>query len=125
MDPAFTNVIEFRHASWWRESVYKVLKRRQITFCSISYPGLPDDVIKTAPAVYYRFHGVPQLYLSSYSTTKLADITSQIRALRGVNDVYIYFNNDIDVHAIHNARTVQSLVKDRSLTKKKIETVHY
>jgi uncharacterized protein YecE (DUF72 family) len=121
MDPAFTNVIEFRHASWWRENVYKALRKRQITFCSISYPGLPDDVVKTAPVVYYRFHGVPQLYLSSYSTQTLADVTAQIRALRGVNDVYIYFNNDIDVHAIHNARVVQTLVNSKSLPKEKLE----
>ncbi len=121
MDPAFTNVIEFRHASWWSETVYKALRKRQVTFCSISYPNLPDDVIRTAHSVYYRFHGVPQLYLSSYNTETLSAITAKIRALRGVNDVYIYFNNDIDVHAIHNARIVQALVKNKSHTKEHSE----
>jgi uncharacterized protein YecE (DUF72 family) len=61
VDPSFTNVIEFRHASWWHEHVFNVLEQRSI----ISYPSLPDDVIKTTPVMYYRFYGVPQLYKSS------------------------------------------------------------
>jgi uncharacterized protein YecE (DUF72 family) len=115
LDPAFTNVIEFRHISWWQNDVYKTLKKNNITFCSISYPGLPDTVIKTAPAMYYRFHGVPKLYLSPYSKEQLAIISKAIKTQRGVTDVYIYFNNDIDVHAIDNAKTVQHLVNRKPI----------
>jgi uncharacterized protein YecE (DUF72 family) len=109
LDPAFNNVIEFRHATWWTKAVYRILKNHHITFCSISYPGLPDDVIKTTPVMYYRFHGVPQLYKSPYSTEELQHVANEIKALRGLTDVYIYFNNDIDVSAIHNAREFQSM----------------
>jgi uncharacterized protein YecE (DUF72 family) len=119
LDTSFTNVIEFRHASWWREDVYKTLKSRSITFCGISYPKLPDDVIKTAPALYYRFHGVPDLYRSPYRTGELKKIATTIQAFRGIDDVYIYFNNDIDVAAIHNARELQGMVK----TKQKVVSV--
>ena len=104
LDPAFSNVIEFRHESWWRKSVYDYLKKKNIAFCSISYPKLPDEVVKTADTVYYRFHGVPKLYLSNYSHKFLQRVTSEIKALRKVNDVFIYFNNEIDVHAIENAK---------------------
>jgi uncharacterized protein YecE (DUF72 family) len=110
VDQTYANVIEFRDASWWREDVKKALKRHQVTFCGISYPGLPDDVIKSAPVMYYRFHGVPKLYLSPYSDEKLADVTNQIKSTRNVHDVYMYFNNDIDVHAIDNAKTIQQLL---------------
>ncbi len=113
MDTSYTNVIEFRHTSWWREDVYKTLKEHSITFCGISYPKLPDDVVKTAPALYYRFHGVPDLYRSPYRTTTLKKITTTIQAFRGVNDVYIYFNNDIDVAAIHNAMELQGMVRTK------------
>lgn len=109
LDPAFNNVIEFRHASWWNEAIYKELKQNNITFCSISYPGLPGTVLKTASVIYYRFHGVPQLYLSSYSDEALTQVVNGIKPLRGVDEVYVYFNNDIDVHAIHNAKKVQQL----------------
>jgi uncharacterized protein YecE (DUF72 family) len=109
LDPAFTNVLEFRHRSWWTKDVFETLKKENITFCCISYPGLPDDVHKTASAIYYRFHGVPKLYLSSYSDKKLKSITDDIKSYRNVKDVYCYFNNDIDVHAVENAKTLQKL----------------
>jgi uncharacterized protein YecE (DUF72 family) len=110
LDTSFVNVLEFRHESWWRESVYRTLRKHKLTFCSISYPGLPDDVIKTAPVLYYRFHGVPQLYLSSYSKKALAKISEELKHVRGVTDVYCYFNNDIEVAAVRNAYELQKMV---------------
>lgn len=110
LDTSVTNVIEFRHTTWWRKDVINELKRQDITFCGISYPRLPDDVYKTAPSVYYRFHGVPQLYLSSYSKRKLNQVVLDIKRKKGVENVFVYFNNDMEVAAIDNARTIQSLV---------------
>jgi uncharacterized protein YecE (DUF72 family) len=109
-DAGYSNVIEFRHESWWNEDVMKTLRKHHITFCSISYPSLPDEVIKTNRVMYYRLHGVPQLYRSSYRKSNLENIVNSIKALRGVEEVYIYFNNDIDVAAITNAQYVQKLV---------------
>lgn len=111
LDTAFVNVIEFRHESWWNESVYKVLRQNKITFCSISYPDLPEDVIRSVPVMYYRFHGVPKLYTSPYSKKQLTHIADRIAALRGVDEVYCYFNNDAQVEAIRNARQLAALVE--------------
>jgi uncharacterized protein YecE (DUF72 family) len=113
LDPTFTNVIEFRHESWWNDGVYKILRENKITFCGISYPALPDDVIRCVPVLYYRFHGVPDLYASPYSLDKMKDISDRIKAFRGVEDVYIYFNNDIHVEAIRNARELREMVDGR------------
>jgi uncharacterized protein YecE (DUF72 family) len=110
LDPAFSNVLEFRHDSWWNEKVYNVLKEHKICFCSISYPDLPDQVIKSVPVLYYRFHGVPILYASRYPMKKMKQVTEDIKALRGIEDVYIYFNNDIHVEAIRNARELMKMV---------------
>src|SRR6185295_6324728 len=52
------NVIEFRHASWWQQKVYQRLDENHIHFCSVSYPGLPDDNISTGQVFYKRMHGV-------------------------------------------------------------------
>src|SRR5882757_8269249 len=41
VNDSFINVVEFRHNSWWCEEVYTQLKKHNIVFCSISYPGLP------------------------------------------------------------------------------------
>jgi uncharacterized protein YecE (DUF72 family) len=110
LDPAFTNVIEFRHESWWKAKVYKTLKENNITFCGISYPSLPDEVIRSGLVVYYRFHGVPHLYASSYSREKMEQVRDDINTFRGISDAYIYFNNDIEVEAVYNARQLQQMV---------------
>lgn len=110
VDLSYMNVLEFRHESWWTRKVYDVLKENKISFCGISYPTLPDEVVKTSSVMYYRFHGVPQLYLSSYSKSKLTGVYDDISRHRGVKDVYCYFNNDIEVAAVKNAKTLQSLV---------------
>jgi uncharacterized protein YecE (DUF72 family) len=111
MDESFHNVIEFRHPSWWNDAVLKNLRYESVSFCGISYPSLPDDVMKSAPIVYYRFHGVPKLYKSSYSNAELKAVVTRIKSLRGVSDVYAYFNNDIDVAAVANAKTLMSMIK--------------
>lgn len=122
LSPLFNNVIEFRHESWWNPVVLKQLKAAGIAFCGISYPKLPEEVIKTSQTIYYRFHGIPDLYRSPYSEHALASVVSQIKLQRGVRDVFIYFNNDIDVHAIHNAKTVQVLtsIKQAVLQREKV-----
>jgi uncharacterized protein YecE (DUF72 family) len=109
LDLNYSNVLEFRDASWWNDDVLKVLKQNNVTFCSISYPGLPDGVFKTAKTMYYRFHGVPDLYLSSYKKRELEKTAQAIRRYRGVKDVYAYFNNDIEVAAVDNAKVLQAL----------------
>jgi uncharacterized protein YecE (DUF72 family) len=110
LDLTFINVIEFRHESWWRPTVRNALQRADIAFCGISYPGLPNSVEKTSSTMYFRFHGVPTLYLSSYSNKVMKSVAEEIKKKRGVDDVYIYFNNDIDVAAVRNARTLQGIV---------------
>lgn len=110
LDPAFTNVIEFRHESWWNPGVYKVLKENRIAFCGISYPSLPDAVVRSVPVLYYRFHGVPQLYASGYSQEKMRQVVDDLNSFRGIRDVYIYFNNDIHAEAITNAMAVRGMV---------------
>jgi uncharacterized protein YecE (DUF72 family) len=110
LDTTFDNVIEFRHDSWWRADVIKELQKVNVAFCGISYPGLPDDVQKSASFLYYRFHGVPKLYLSSYTREQLKVVAGEVRRKRGVEDVYVYFNNDIEVAAVNDARTIQKLI---------------
>ncbi|HEX8326327.1 MAG TPA: DUF72 domain-containing protein [Hymenobacter sp.] len=110
LDPAFLNVLEFRHPSWWHPEVYEELARRNVIFCGQSHPLLPDAVVATAPTLYYRFHGVPDLYRSPYSEDFLRRITSEIQAQPGMQEAYVYFNNDIDASAIGNARQMLAMV---------------
>ena len=106
LNSSFSNVIEFRHSSWWNEKVYSLLKKHNITFCSISYPKLPDDVITTSDIIYYRFHGVPKLYYSKYENKDLKKIVDAIQK-SSVKTVFVYFNNTASVAAIENAEIVK------------------
>ena len=109
LDPAFVNVIEFRHESWWKPQVLKELRSASVAFCGISYPGLPENVHKTSSSVYYRFHGVPEIYRSSYRRQQLKAVVEKIRSMQKIEDAYLYFNNDIEAAAVKNARTVQKM----------------
>ena len=113
LDPAFRNVLEFRHPSWWEGHVYQELARRGVAFCGQSHPQLPDDVVANANVLYYRFHGVPELYKSPYSENYLQQVVTQVEATQQVREAYLYFNNDIDASAIGNAQQMQELVRTR------------
>jgi uncharacterized protein YecE (DUF72 family) len=101
--PGFKNVLEFRHESWWNEEVYKTLKKHKVTFCGQSHPDLPRDIIQNNKVLYYRFHGVPDLYRSPYSIETLQRFVDEVERNSKVKEAYVYFNNDIEVSAIQNA----------------------
>ena len=110
LNPSFNNVVEFRHESWWRADVYRALAERNITFCGMSHPTLPDDVIENTSTVYYRFHGVPNLYRSSYSKEFLQGIVNAVKSNGMVNQGWFYFNNDYDAVGVKNAEEMAALI---------------
>ena len=108
-NPQFSNVVEFRHASWWNEEVYKKLGKNRITFSGISHPRLPDKFIVNTSLFYYRMHGVPKLYQSPYTTAFLKDIAKTIRSSPKIKNAFIYFNNTMSGAAIKNAKEMIGL----------------
>jgi len=109
LNSSFINVFEPRHITWWREDVYQELGKHNIVFCGMSHPTLPDDVIENAPNIYYRFHGVPLLYRSSYSTAFLQKVVESVKADTSAQAGWFYFNNDYDTVAIENAKRMIGL----------------
>jgi len=109
LNPAFNNVLEFRDAGWWNEDVYKILKSNKIIFCISSYPGLPDDFVKTTDTVYVRLHGKTELYKSNYSNHELQQLRDSIDRSKAKH-AFIYFDNTWGGNAIANAQTMQQLM---------------
>ena len=99
------HVFEFRHQSWLEEEVYELLGLYGVGFCIYDMPGLTTRVLATAPYAYIRFHGATGLYYSCYSDGELEQWAQRIRALPA-RDVFIYFNNDAEAHAVANARAL-------------------
>lgn len=110
LNPLFKNVVEFRHPSWWREDVYQLLAEHNITFSGMSYPSLPDNVITNTSTVYYRFHGVPNLYRSPYSKEFLEKVVDAVKHNDLVRDGWFYFNNDFDAVGVKNAKEMIALI---------------
>jgi len=111
LNPSFKNVLELRHVSWWNSTVYEKLAKHHITFCGMSHPTLPDDVIQNTPIVYYRFHGVPVLYRSPYSKDFLEKIINVVKQNPNTREGWFYFNNDFDAVGVANANDMISLSK--------------
>jgi uncharacterized protein YecE (DUF72 family) len=110
LEPTRRNGVEFRHASWWNEDVYKAFREAGIIFCSCSGPRLPDVLIRTADDLYLRFHGTERWYKHDYTRQELEVWAERIRK-SGAKRIWIYFNNDYEGYAIKNARMLRRLLK--------------
>jgi uncharacterized protein YecE (DUF72 family) len=109
LEPNRRNVVEFRHASWWNEKVYRAFESHGIIFCSCSGPKLPEELIKTAEDIYVRFHGTGQWYRHDYSLSELKTWAERIRQSGAVRS-WIYFNNDREGFAIKNGQQLRDML---------------
>ena len=77
----------------------------------MSHPVLPQMIIQNNSLLYYRMHGVPELYKSPYSTEYLKDFVNKVTTFRKTKKVFVYFNNDIGCNAIKNAQELQKIIQ--------------
>jgi uncharacterized protein YecE (DUF72 family) len=103
------NVVEFRHVSWWTETVFEQLAANNIIFAGQSHPSnLPDELIQTSSSIYYRFHGKPVLYKSEYDISVIEDFKKQVPTTAA--QAFVYFNNTWGTGAITNAKQLINLI---------------
>jgi uncharacterized protein YecE (DUF72 family) len=106
------HAVEFRHPSWWGEETLTALRRHGVAFCWHDMSGAQVPLGTTAPFVYWRFHGGSKKYRGNYPLSSLETAADRIRELApDVEDVWVYFNNDIGGHAVANARTLRELLQ--------------
>lgn len=107
-------VFEFRHESWFSDEVYSLLRSHGAALCSADSNKYPRREVTTASFVYFRFHGRTRLFASDYTKAELAEEAKKMRRLlKEGQDVYVYFNNDAEGHAVANARTLTAMMKRR------------
>ncbi|MDQ6808408.1 MAG: DUF72 domain-containing protein [Verrucomicrobiota bacterium] len=114
LDPTFRNAVEFRHQSWWRESVYRRFEEHRLIFCAVSAPRLPDELIKSNDVIYARLHGRSRWYRHDYSPDEIGEWAGKI-AESGAQEAWIYFDNDRDAYAIKNARALAIALRERGI----------
>jgi len=101
--------VEFRHPSWLIPQVYKLLESAGVALCLPVSPTVPLDLCLTTSWTYIRMHAGQ--YSIGYNDEELSTWVERIRSFiaQGI-DVYVYFNNDLDGHALRDARRLYSLL---------------
>ena len=103
--------LEFRHGSWFNEQIYEIVHKAGWTVCLADWQNLPRDAPVLGSFCYIRRHGATARYAGSYSDEQLArDAEFAMNVVKQERDVYIYFNNDAQAHAIKNASTLIGLI---------------
>ena len=107
-----TSVFEFRDKSWYTDEVLALLDRHGAGFVAHDMKGLASPPWASGKAAYVRFHGAGGKYWGRYSDEALLEWTDWImEQCRSGRSVWCYFNNDIHGHAIEDARTLKSMVR--------------
>ena len=105
--------VEFRHESWHREEVFRLLEQRGAAYCVMSGARLPCVLRATAGFVYVRLHGPDHqhLYAGSYADEDLGWWAARIREWESTGlDVFVYLNNDGGGNAVRNAVTLKRML---------------
>ena len=103
------NVIEFRHLSWWNNTVKKAFTDARLTFCNIDFPGLKTGFLHTSSEFYLRLHGNPELFKSSYSKQQLKKFHNKFPL--NCKQHTIYFNNTYYDAGLKNALQLMEILK--------------
>lgn len=117
------HALEVRHDSFKQREFVELLRRHKIALVVADTAGkwpLMEDL--TSDFTYVRLHGDAELYVSGYTPQALSRWSRKIRAWHRGNtptgsslhapkpparksgrDVFVYFDNDVKVHAPHDA----------------------
>ena len=107
--------IEFRHDSWLVPAVFELLRTNHIALCIPDHPKMPKSFEVTSDFTYIRMHLPPRGL--GYGERALQPWAQRVLDLtRQSLDVFVYFNNDMEGHAIKDARTLISMVAGISET---------
>jgi uncharacterized protein YecE (DUF72 family) len=98
-------VCESRHASWFTPEVDRWLADREISRVAadparINGAGQPGG---WKGRRYFRLHGAPRIYYSSYDAAYLCMLSERLSAMRTRNDVWCIFDNTASGAAMENA----------------------
>jgi len=79
---------EFRHASWFQERIYGMLREANVALCIAESEKLEVPEVATADYVYYR------LRKGEYTSAEREKIRKRVSAHGG--DVYVYYKHEDD-----------------------------
>jgi uncharacterized protein YecE (DUF72 family) len=109
--------VELRDPSWLHDDVFACLERHHAALCV--HDLLPDHPwLLTTDWTYLRFHGpdaVGAPYQGRYGPRRLRRFAERAAGvLASGDDVYAYFNNDWDAHAVADAAWMRDRLDELS-----------
>lgn len=105
------HALEVRHSSFRHPEFPKLLAEKDIACVIADSAGTWVSLEEvTAEFVYVRLHGDEELYASGYSERALDEWAAKIRSWQE-KDVYVYFDNDMKVHAPADAIALAERLK--------------
>ncbi len=110
--PPGRHCFEFRHASWFADDVYALLREHGAALVIGDHPARPFQTKEvTAGWTFVRCHHGRRGRNGNYSPRELEEWARRIEPLRaGGVDVYVYFNNDWEGYAVRNGRRLRELL---------------
>lgn len=110
VDLPMRHVLEVRHESFRTTAFSDLLRSHDIGLVVADSAGtwpMLDDV--TSDLVYVRLHGDEELYASGYGDDALDHWAARVGQWSSAGlDVFVYFDNDIKVHAPHDALRLEA-----------------
>jgi uncharacterized protein YecE (DUF72 family) len=115
--PELQWAVELREPSWLHDDVFETLRRHDAALCV--HDLLADHPWeRTATWTYVRFHGPDALrhpYHGRYTGRRLRPVADRLAGwLAEDTDVFAYFNNDVDGHAVTDARWLRGQLEAAS-----------
>ena len=94
------SAFEFRHASWFSEEVYGVLREANVALCNAESEKLETPAVQTADFAYLR------LRKETYSPEERKVIATSVSDLVKRGDVYVYFKHEETPEGALNAENL-------------------
>jgi uncharacterized protein YecE (DUF72 family) len=104
---------EPRNATWYTDDASEVLSRYDIArvVADPPRPAAAARPAETASFAYYRLHGSPRVYWSSYDAERLESLAAELRSFSKTKVVWVVFDNTASGAAWVNAERLAALVR--------------
>lgn len=105
------HALEFRHESWFDDTVFTLLDAHGCAFCVHDHHGMTVPRVTTGPFAYWRFHGTGARG-ECYGVERLRPAAAELAAIAAQGkDVFAYFNNDANACAVQDAAGLEKLIQ--------------
>jgi len=103
------HAVEVRHPSLVTPEAVSLIREHDVALVVADTAGRwPAVEEMTSDFMYVRLHGADELYVSGYTPEALDAWADRVRRWAGLGlDTYVYFDNDVKVHAPYDAQVLR------------------